>query len=158
MLLWHGQSGSPDAQYGNMQVDKYGYAPCVTSAQELSASGWNRSYEVVDGLDVARTLYPDHFGLWLNPHAPGGGVGIPWLDLRRIATGLERQPAGPCGCRNRASRSRSSTPRSRRTPTAPRRSAHCAAPGSSPRSERRISRSAWTSTTPVRPPWTRCAA
>lgn len=95
MLLWHGQAGSPDAQYGNMQVDGLGYAPCVTSAQELSASGWNRSYEVVDGLDVARTLYPDHFGLWLNPHAPGGGLGIPWLDLRRIATGLERQPAGP---------------------------------------------------------------
>ncbi|MHA5052455.1 enhanced serine sensitivity protein SseB C-terminal domain-containing protein [Streptomyces sp. SD15] len=95
MLLWHGQAGSPDAQYGNMEVDGFGYAPCVTSAQELSASGWNRSYEVVDGLDVARTLYPDHFGLWLNPHAPGGGVGIPWLDLRRIAAGLERQPAGP---------------------------------------------------------------
>ncbi|MCG7204971.1 enhanced serine sensitivity protein SseB C-terminal domain-containing protein [Streptomyces arenae] len=95
MLLWHGQSGSPDAQYGNMEVDGHGYAPCVTSAQELSASGWNRSYEVVDGVDVARTLYPDHFGLWLNPHAPGGGVGIPWLDLRRIATGLDRQPAGP---------------------------------------------------------------
>lgn len=50
---------------------------------------------MVDGLDVARTLYPDHFGLWLNPHAPGGGLGIPWLDLRRIATGLERQAAGP---------------------------------------------------------------
>ncbi|OXY90820.1 hypothetical protein BEK98_33510 [Streptomyces diastatochromogenes] len=95
MLLWHGQAGSPDAQYGNMEVDGFSYAPCVTSAQELSASGWNRSYEVVDGLDVARTLYPDHFGLWLNPHAPGGGVGIPWLDLRRIATGLDRQPAGP---------------------------------------------------------------
>lgn len=78
-----------------MEVDGYGYAPCVTSAQELSASGWNRSYEVVDGIDVARTLYPDQYGLWLNPHAPGGGLGIPWLDLRRIATGLERQPAGP---------------------------------------------------------------
>jgi hypothetical protein len=75
MLLWHGQAGSPDAQYGNMEVDGHGYAPCVTSAQELSASGWNRSYEVVDGVDVARTLYPDHYGLWLNPHAPGGGVG-----------------------------------------------------------------------------------
>ncbi|MGW2641042.1 enhanced serine sensitivity protein SseB C-terminal domain-containing protein [Streptomyces sp. NPDC001348] len=95
MLLWHGQAGSPDAQYGNMEVDGCGYAPCVTSAQELSASGWNRSYEVVDAVDVARTLYPDHYGLWLNPHAPGGGVGVPWLDLRRIATGLDRQPAGP---------------------------------------------------------------
>ncbi|MEU0255978.1 enhanced serine sensitivity protein SseB C-terminal domain-containing protein [Streptomyces sp. NPDC006184] len=95
MFLWHGQAGSPDAQYGDMEVDGFHYAPCVTSAQELSASGWNRSYEVVDGLDVARTLYPDHYGLWLNPHAPGGGVGIPWLDLRRMATGLDRQPAGP---------------------------------------------------------------
>lgn len=27
MLLWHGQSGSPDAQYGNMEVEGYGYAP-----------------------------------------------------------------------------------------------------------------------------------
>ena len=50
---------------------------------------------MVTGLDIARTLYPDHWGLWLNPHAPGGGVGIPWLDLRRIATGLDRLPAGP---------------------------------------------------------------
>ncbi|GAT83662.1 hypothetical protein STXM2123_4363 [Streptomyces sp. F-3] len=95
MLLWHGQAGSPDAQYGRMEVDGHGYAPCVTSAQELSASGWMRSYEVVDGIEVARILYREHYGLWLNPHAPGGGVGIPWLDLRRIATGLDRQPAGP---------------------------------------------------------------
>lgn len=95
MLLWHGQAGAPDAQYGHMEVGGHGYAPCVTSAQELSASGWMRSYEVVDALDVARTLYPDRYGLWLNPHAPGGGVGIPWLDLRRIAAGLDRQPAGP---------------------------------------------------------------
>nr|WP_203645192.1 enhanced serine sensitivity protein SseB C-terminal domain-containing protein [Streptomyces sp. SID14478] len=95
MLLWHGQAGSPDAQYGNMDVDGFSYAPCVTSAQELSASGWSRAYEVVGGVDAARTLYPDHYGLWLNPHAPGGGVGVPWLDLRRIAGGLDRQPAGP---------------------------------------------------------------
>jgi hypothetical protein len=95
MLLWHGRPGSPDAQYGNMELDGLGYAPCVTSAQELSASGWNRSYEVVPVAEVARALYPDRYGLWLNPHTPGGGVGIPWLDLRRIATGLDRQPAGP---------------------------------------------------------------
>ncbi|WP_329589080.1 enhanced serine sensitivity protein SseB C-terminal domain-containing protein [Streptomyces sp. NBC_01362] len=95
MLLWQGQSGSPDAQYGNMEVDGLGYAPCVTSAQELSASGWNRAHELVDGRDIARTLFPDRWGIWLNPHAPGGGVGIPWLDLRRIATGLDRMPAGP---------------------------------------------------------------
>ncbi|MDI3408443.1 enhanced serine sensitivity protein SseB C-terminal domain-containing protein [Streptomyces cavernicola] len=95
MLLWHGQAGSPDAQYGNMAVEGLGYAPCVTSAQELAASGWNRAHEVVAGVDVARTLFPDHYGLWLNPHAPGGGVGVPWLDLRRIATGLDKAPAGP---------------------------------------------------------------
>lgn len=95
MLLWHGQAGSPDAQYGNMEIEGLGYAPCVTSAQELAASGWNRGYEVLGVLDAARALYPDHYGLWLNPHAPGGGVGVPWLDLRRLASGLDQQPAGP---------------------------------------------------------------
>ncbi|MET8577861.1 enhanced serine sensitivity protein SseB C-terminal domain-containing protein [Streptomyces sp. NPDC005012] len=95
MLLWHGLAGAPDAQYGSMEVDGYAYAPCVTSAQELSASGWSRGYEVTDAIEVARALYPGRHGLWLNPHAPGGGVGVPWLDLRRIATGLDRQPAGP---------------------------------------------------------------
>ena len=66
---------------------------------------------MVDGLDIARALYPDRWGLWLNPHAPGGGVGIPWPDLRRIATGLDRMPAGPAAAvRARPSRSRSSTP------------------------------------------------
>ncbi|MEU6930418.1 enhanced serine sensitivity protein SseB C-terminal domain-containing protein [Streptomyces sp. NPDC046374] len=92
MLLWQ---GSPDAQYGNMEVDGFGYAPCVTSAQELAASGWNRAHELASGLEIARALYPDRWGIWLNPHAPGGGVGIPWADLRRIATGLDRMPAGP---------------------------------------------------------------
>ncbi|MEV6790617.1 enhanced serine sensitivity protein SseB C-terminal domain-containing protein [Streptomyces sp. NPDC051320] len=95
MLLWHGQAGSADAQYGNMEVAGLGYAPCVTSAQELAVSGWNRSHEVITGRDLARSLYPDRWGVWLNPHAPGGGVGIPWTDLRRIATGLDRMPAGP---------------------------------------------------------------
>lgn len=95
MLLWHGTAGAPDAQYGNMEVGGLGYAPCVTSAQELSASGWNRAHEVTTGRDIARALFPDRWGIWLNPHAPGGGVGIPWLDLRRIATGLDRMPAGP---------------------------------------------------------------
>ncbi|MEV6262827.1 enhanced serine sensitivity protein SseB C-terminal domain-containing protein [Streptomyces sp. NPDC051784] len=95
MLLWHGTAGSPDAQYGNMEVGGLGYAPCVTSVQELSASGWTRAHEVTTGRDIARSLFPDRWGIWLNPHAPGGGVGIPWLDLRRIATGLDRMPAGP---------------------------------------------------------------
>jgi hypothetical protein len=95
MLLWHGQVGSPDAQYGNMEVDGVNYAPCVTSVQELAASGWNRAHEVALGRDIARALFPDRWGIWLNPHAAGGGVGIPWLDLRRIAIGLDRMPAGP---------------------------------------------------------------
>lgn len=95
MLLWNGQAGSPDAQYGNMEVAGHGYAPCVTSEQELAASGWNRAHEVIGGREIAGALFPDRWGIWLNPHAPGGGVGIPWLDLRRIVTGLDRLPAGP---------------------------------------------------------------
>ncbi|MCG0284939.1 enhanced serine sensitivity protein SseB C-terminal domain-containing protein [Streptomyces sp. PSAA01] len=95
MLLWHGAPGTPEAQYGNMDVAGIGYAPCVTSAQELAASGWNRAHEVVDGRLIADSLYRDRYGLWLNPHARGGGVGIPWPDLRRIAGGLDRLPAGP---------------------------------------------------------------
>jgi hypothetical protein len=95
MLLWQGQAGTPDAQYGNMTVDGLGYTPCVTSAQELAASGWDRAHEVVTGREIAEALYPVRWGLWLNPHSPGGGVGIPWLDLRRIACGLDRLPAGP---------------------------------------------------------------
>ncbi|NLU67039.1 enhanced serine sensitivity protein SseB C-terminal domain-containing protein [Streptomyces sp. HNM0574] len=95
MLLWNGQAGSPDAQYGNMEVAGYGYAPCVTSAQELAVSGWDRAHEIVPGREIAAALFPERWGIWLNPHAPGGGVGIPWLDLRRIASGLDRLPAGP---------------------------------------------------------------
>lgn len=95
MLLWKGQPGSPDAQYGNMEVAGYGYAPCVTSAEELAVSGWDRAHEVVTGREIAVGLFPERWGIWLNPHAPGGGVGIPWLDLRRIALGLDQLPAGP---------------------------------------------------------------
>jgi hypothetical protein len=95
MLLWNGQPGSPDAQYGNMEVGGYGYAPCVTSVQELAASGWDRAHEIVTGREIAAALFPERWGIWLNPHAPGGGVGIPWLDLRRIAMGLGQLPAGP---------------------------------------------------------------
>ena len=95
MLLWQGEAGSSDAQYGNIEVGGLGYAPCVTSPQELSACGWTRGHENVGGVEIAQALFPDRWGLWLDPHAPGGGVGIPWADLRRIATGLERSPAGP---------------------------------------------------------------
>jgi hypothetical protein len=95
MLLWNGQPGSPDAQYGNMEVGGYGYAPCVTSPQELAASGWDRAHEVVTGREIAAALFPERWGVWLNPHAPGGGVGVPWLDLRRVALGLSQVPAGP---------------------------------------------------------------
>ena len=95
MLLWHGSPGSPDAQYGSMEVGGHTYAPCFTSPREVAASGWTRDHEVVTGRDVARTLYPDRCGLWLNPHAAGGGVGVPWPDLRRVAVGLDVLPAGP---------------------------------------------------------------
>ena len=95
MLLWHGQAGSPDAQYAAMEVEGLGYAPCVTSAQELAASGWTRAHEVVATREAAAGLYPDQVGLWINPHGPGGGVGVPWADLRRLAVGLDAQPPGP---------------------------------------------------------------
>lgn len=95
MLLWHGQPGAADAQYGSMEVAGHGYAPCVTSERELAASGWTRAHEVVGGRDIAAALYPEHWGLWLDPHRDGGGLGVPWLDLRRIAGGLDRLPAGP---------------------------------------------------------------
>ncbi|MEV4613411.1 enhanced serine sensitivity protein SseB C-terminal domain-containing protein [Kitasatospora sp. NPDC049258] len=95
MLLWHGQPGSPDAQYGNMDIGGHGYAPAVTSPGQLTASGWARGHEVISGLEIAAALYRTRWGLWLDPHVPGGGVGVPWADLRRIAVGLDRLPAGP---------------------------------------------------------------
>ena len=78
-----------------MEVGGYGYAPCVTSSEELAVSGWDRAHEVVTGREIASALFPERWGIWLNPHAPGGGVGVPWLDLRRIALGLDQLPAGP---------------------------------------------------------------
>ncbi|MFC1412240.1 enhanced serine sensitivity protein SseB C-terminal domain-containing protein [Streptacidiphilus sp. N1-12] len=95
MLLWHGEPGRPDAQYGNMEVGGAGYAPCVTSPEQLAASGWSRAHQVSSGREIAAALYRERWGLWLNPHQPGGGVGLPWADLRRIAGGLDRLPAGP---------------------------------------------------------------
>ena len=95
MLLWHGEAGQPDAQYGNLEVGRFGYAPCVTSAEQLAASGWPRAHQVSPGREIAASLYRERWGLWLNPHQPGGGVGVPWTDLRRIAGGLDRLPAGP---------------------------------------------------------------
>ncbi|MDH6116278.1 hypothetical protein ABH930_000677 [Kitasatospora sp. GAS204A] len=95
MLLWHGTPGSPDAQYGNMDIGGHGYAPAVTSPEQLAASGWARAHEVISGQEIAASLYRTRWGLWLNPHAPGGGVGVPWADLRRVAGGLDRLPAGP---------------------------------------------------------------
>ncbi|WP_425555993.1 enhanced serine sensitivity protein SseB C-terminal domain-containing protein [Kitasatospora nipponensis] len=95
MLLWHGTPGSPDAQYGNMDIGGLGYAPAATSPEQLAASGWARAHEVISGREIAAALYRTRWGLWLNPHAPGGGVGVPWADLRRVAAGLDRLPAGP---------------------------------------------------------------
>lgn len=95
MLLWHGTPGSPDAQYGNMDIGGHGYAPAATSPEQLAASGWARAHEVVSGAEIAGALFRTRWGLWLNPHAPGGGVGVPWADLRRVALGLDRLPAGP---------------------------------------------------------------
>ncbi|MFC5906733.1 enhanced serine sensitivity protein SseB C-terminal domain-containing protein [Streptacidiphilus monticola] len=95
MLLWHGTPGSPDAQYGSMDVGGHGYAPCVTSEAQLQASGWPRAHVVGQGREIAAALYRERWGLWLNPHQPGGGLGVPWADLRRIAGGLDRLPAGP---------------------------------------------------------------
>lgn len=95
MLLWYGAPGSPDAQYGNIEIGGFGYAPCVTSVEQLSASGWTRGHQVTAGREVAAALYRERWGLWLNPHQSGGGVGLPWADLRRIAGGLDRLPAGP---------------------------------------------------------------
>lgn len=95
MLLWQGSPGSPDAQYGNMEVGGHAYVPCATSPEQLAASGWDRAHEQIGGREIAASLYRDRWGLWLDPHAPGGGVGVPWADLRRIAAGLDRLPAGP---------------------------------------------------------------
>ena len=43
MLLWQGDPGEPDAHYGGIEVAGHGYAPCVTSGPELTASGPVRS-------------------------------------------------------------------------------------------------------------------
>lgn len=92
-LARHGRlPGRPVREHGDRRP---GLRPLRHLRPELSASGWNRAHELVTGRDIARSLFPDRWGIWLNPHAPGGGVGIPWLDLRRIATGLDRLPAGP---------------------------------------------------------------
>ena len=95
MLLWYGEAGRTDAQYGNMEVGGFGYAPCVTSAEQLAASGWTRAHQISPGREIAASLYRERWGLWLNPHQSGGGVGVPWADLRRVAGGLDRLPAGP---------------------------------------------------------------
>lgn len=147
----------PDAQYGNMQVDGLGYAPCVTSARELAVSGWSRAHEVAAVRDVARALYPDRWGVWLNPHAPGGGVGVPWADLRRIATGLDRMPAGPLRLSEPAVELPQFygllTQNAHRTPAV----RSCAAPGCSRPWAARTSPSASTSTTRTTRPSRRSA-
>ncbi|WP_308294689.1 enhanced serine sensitivity protein SseB C-terminal domain-containing protein [Streptomyces sp. JJ66] len=95
LLLWRGHAADPQARYARMDVAGHGYVPCVTSPRELAVSGWTRGHEVASGREIAGGLYPAHHGLWLNPHGPGGGLGVPWLDLRRVSAGLDRLPAGP---------------------------------------------------------------
>ncbi|MGR7002661.1 enhanced serine sensitivity protein SseB C-terminal domain-containing protein [Yinghuangia aomiensis] len=95
MLLWQGQPGSPDAQYGNMEVHGSHYAPAFTSEEQLRESRWDRGWEVHAVKEIGATLYPDRWGIWLDPHMQGGGIGIPFLDLRRIVTGLDRTLPGP---------------------------------------------------------------
>ncbi|WTW97428.1 enhanced serine sensitivity protein SseB [Streptomycetaceae bacterium NBC_01309] len=95
MLLWQGEPGSPDAQYGNMEVHGSRYAPAFTSEGQLHESRWDRGWEVHAVREIAATLYPDQWGLWLNPHMQGGGVGVPYLDLRRIVGGLDKLMPGP---------------------------------------------------------------
>lgn len=95
MLLWQGEPGSPDAQYGNMEVHGSRYAPAFTSEEQLRESRWDRGWEVHAVIEIAATLYPDQWGIWLNPHRDGGGVGVPYLDLRRIVGGLDKLPPGP---------------------------------------------------------------
>ncbi|MCF2528642.1 enhanced serine sensitivity protein SseB C-terminal domain-containing protein [Yinghuangia soli] len=95
MLLWQGEPGSPEAQYGNMEVHGQRYAPAFTSEDQLRESRWDRGWEVHAVVEIAATLYPDQWGLWLNPHMQGGGVGVPYLDLRRIVGGLDKLMPGP---------------------------------------------------------------
>ncbi|GAA1913434.1 enhanced serine sensitivity protein SseB C-terminal domain-containing protein [Streptomyces sodiiphilus] len=94
-FLHSGEAGDPRARFGAMEVLGHDYVPCVTSEQELAASAWPRAHEIAGGRELAAELFPARWGLWLNPHAPGGGLGVPWPDLRRIALGLDRLPAGP---------------------------------------------------------------
>jgi hypothetical protein len=156
MLLWQGAPGSPDARYGAMEVAGHRYAPCFSSPRELAASGWNRDHEVVSGREIAQCLYPERLGLWINPHAAGGGVGVPWADLRRVAVGLDVLPAGPLQIGEPSLPCPSSTPCSPRPPTAPPWCGRCARRGCSPPSASRTSRSAWSSTTGPRRPRRRC--
>lgn len=94
MLLWQGQPGSPDAQYGGMEVESLGYAPCVTSPRSWPpAAGTGATRWSPGGTSPARCTRTA--GACGSTRTPRGGLGVPWADLRRIATGLERMPAGP---------------------------------------------------------------
>lgn len=105
-----GHPGGADAQYGNMEVAGHGYAPCVTSPQEFTACGWNRAHEVVSGREIAASLFPDRWGLWLNPHAPGGGIGIPGSTCAASASASTGLRPDHCGSASPRSRSPSTTP------------------------------------------------
>ncbi|MFX4291477.1 enhanced serine sensitivity protein SseB C-terminal domain-containing protein [Streptomyces bohaiensis] len=95
MPLWEGSPDGEDARFGLMEVDGHAYAPGFTSHERLTAAQWGRAHLVLPCRSVAAALYRDRCGLWLDAHEPDGGMGIPWLDLRRIAEGIDRLPAGP---------------------------------------------------------------
>ncbi|NJP67137.1 enhanced serine sensitivity protein SseB C-terminal domain-containing protein [Streptomyces spiramenti] len=95
MPLWDGAPDDEDARFGLTEVDGHAYAPGFTSEERLAAAGWGRAHLVLPSRDVAAALYRERCGLWLDAHEPDGGMGVPWLDLRRVAEGLDRLPAGP---------------------------------------------------------------
>ena len=135
MLLWHGQAGSPDAQYGNMEVDGLRLRPvrhlrpgAVRQRLEPLVRGGRRPRRGPHPLP--RPLRP-----LAQPARPGRRRRHPLArpaPHRHRPGAPARGPAPAVGAR--PSRSRSSTPCSRRTPTAPPPSARCAAPGCSRRS------------------------
>lgn len=95
MPVWEGAPEDDDARFGLLEIDGHAYAPGFTSRERLAAAGWGRGHVVLPSRSVAAALYRERCGLWLDPHEADGGMGVPWLDLRRVAEGLDRLAAGP---------------------------------------------------------------